>query len=74
MKTIVVAAFVLLLIYYGPPPDRPSPFDAAWMLGALALLAAGWRPTWRRRFAYRRWWGGSEPGCCWAPAAYNSSI
>ena len=40
MKTIVVAAFVLLLIYYGPPQDRPSPFDAAWMLGALALLAA----------------------------------
>ena len=39
MKTIVVAAFVLLLIYYGPPQDRPSPFDAAWMLGALALLA-----------------------------------
>ena len=40
MKTIVVAAFVLLLIYYGPPQDRSSPFDAAWMLGALALLAA----------------------------------
>ena len=40
MKTIVVAAFVLFLIYYGPPQDRPSPFDAAWMLGALALLAA----------------------------------
>ena len=39
MKTIVVAAFVLLLIYYGPPQDRSSPFDAAWMLGALALLA-----------------------------------
>ena len=38
MKTIVVAAFVLLLIYYGPPQDRSSPFDAAWMLGALALL------------------------------------
>ena len=40
MKTIVVAAFVLLLIYYGPPQDRSSPFDVAWMLGALALLAA----------------------------------
>lgn len=40
MKTIVVAAFVLLLIYYGPPQDRSSPFDTAWMLGALALLAA----------------------------------
>ena len=40
MKTIVVVAFVLLLIYYGPPQDRSSPFDAAWMLGALALLAA----------------------------------
>ncbi|MXW81477.1 MAG: hypothetical protein F4Z57_21320 [Gemmatimonadetes bacterium] len=40
MKTIVVAAFVLLLIYHGPPQDRSSPFDAAWMLGALALLAA----------------------------------
>ena len=40
MKTIVVATFVLLLIYYGPPQDRPSPFDAAWMLGALALVAA----------------------------------
>ena len=40
MKTIVVAAFVLLLIYYGPPQDRASPFDAAWMLGALGLLAA----------------------------------
>ena len=40
MKTIVVAAFVLLLIYCGPPQDRSSPFDAAWMLGALALLAA----------------------------------
>ena len=40
MKTIVVAAFVLLLIYYGPPQDRSGPFDAAWMLGALALLAA----------------------------------
>lgn len=40
MKTIVVAAFVLLLIYYGPPQERSSPFDAAWMLGALALLAA----------------------------------
>ena len=40
MKTIVVAAFVLLLIYYGPPQDRSSSFDAAWMLGALALLAA----------------------------------
>ena len=40
MKTIVVAVFVLLLIYYGPPQDRSSPFDAAWMLGALALLAA----------------------------------
>jgi hypothetical protein len=40
MKTIVVAAFVLLLIYYGPPQDRSSPFDAAWMLGALALLVA----------------------------------
>ena len=40
MKTIVVAAFVLLLIYYGPLPDRSSPFDSAWMLGALALLAA----------------------------------
>ena len=40
MKTIVVVAFVLFLIYYGPPQDRPSPFDAAWMLGALALLAA----------------------------------
>ena len=40
MKTIVVAAFVLLLIYYGPPQDRSTPFDAAWMLGALALLAA----------------------------------
>ena len=40
MKTIVVAAFVLLLIYYGPPQDRSSPFDAAWMLGALALVAA----------------------------------
>ena len=39
MKTIVVAAFVLLLIYYGPPQDRSSPFDAAWMLGALALMA-----------------------------------
>ena len=40
MKTIVVAAFVLLLIYYGPLRDRSSPFDTAWMLGALALLAA----------------------------------
>ncbi len=40
MKTIVVAAFVLFLIYHGPPQDRSSPFDAAWMLGALALLAA----------------------------------
>ena len=40
MKTIVVAAFVLLLIYYGPLQDRSSPFDVAWMLGALALLAA----------------------------------
>ena len=40
MKTIVVAAFVLLLIYYGPPQDRSSSFDATWMLGALALLAA----------------------------------
>ena len=40
MKTIVVAAFVLLLIYFGPPQDRSSPFDVAWMLGALALLAA----------------------------------
>ena len=40
MKTIVVAAFVLLLIYCGPPQDRSSPFDAAWMLGALAFLAA----------------------------------
>ena len=40
MKTIAVAAFVLLLIYYGPPQDRPSAFDIAWMLGALALLAA----------------------------------
>ena len=40
MKTIVVAAFVLLLTYYGPLHDRSSPFDAAWMLGALALLAA----------------------------------
>ena len=40
MKTVVVAAFVLLLIYYGPPQDRSSPFDAAWQLGALALLAA----------------------------------
>ncbi len=40
MKTIVVVAFVLLLIYYGPPQDRSSSFDAAWMLGALALLAA----------------------------------
>ena len=40
MKTIVVAAFVLLLIYYGPPQDSSSPFDAAWMLGALGLLAA----------------------------------
>ena len=40
MKTIVVAAFVLLLVYYGPLQDRSSPFDAAWMLGALALLAA----------------------------------
>ena len=40
MKTIVVAAFVLLLIYYGPPQDRSGSFDAAWMLGALALLAA----------------------------------
>ncbi len=40
MKTIVVAIFVLLLIYYGPPQDRSSPFDAAWMLGALALLTA----------------------------------
>ncbi len=40
MKTIVVAAFVLLLIYYGPLQDRSSPFDTAWMLGALALLAA----------------------------------
>ena len=40
MKTIVVAAFVLLLIYYGPQQDRSSPFDTAWMLGALALLAA----------------------------------
>ena len=40
MKTIVVAAFVLLLIYYGPLQDRSSPFDSAWMLGALALLAA----------------------------------
>ena len=39
MKTIVVAAFVLLLIYYGPLQDRSSPFDSAWMLGALALLA-----------------------------------
>ena len=39
MKTIVVAAFVLLLIYYGPLQDRSSPFDPAWMLGALALLA-----------------------------------
>ena len=39
MKTIVVAVFVLLLIYYGPLQDRSSPFDAAWMLGALALLA-----------------------------------
>lgn len=40
MKTIVVAAFVLLLLYYGPLQDRSSPFDTAWMLGALALLAA----------------------------------
>ena len=40
MKTIVVAAFVLLLIYYGPLQDHSSPFDSAWMLGALALLAA----------------------------------
>ena len=40
MKTIVVAIFVLLLIYYGPPQDRSSSFDAAWMLGALALLTA----------------------------------
>ena len=40
MKTIVVAAFVLLLIYYGLPQDSSSPFDAAWMLGALALVAA----------------------------------
>ncbi len=40
MKTIVVAAFVLLLIYCGLPQNRSSPFDAVWMLGALALLAA----------------------------------
>lgn len=39
MKTIVVALFVLLAICYGPPQDSSSPFDAAWMLGALALLA-----------------------------------
>ena len=40
MQTIVVAVFVLLLICYGPLQDRSSPFDPAWMLGALALLAA----------------------------------
>lgn len=40
MQTIVVAVFVLLLIYYGPLQDRSSPFDPAWMLGALALLAS----------------------------------
>ena len=40
MQTIVVAVFVLLLICYGPLQDHSSPFDPAWMLGALALLAA----------------------------------
>ncbi|MEE3259052.1 MAG: hypothetical protein VX293_07570, partial [Candidatus Latescibacterota bacterium] len=40
MKNLVVAAFVLLLAYYGPQRDQASRFDAAWMLGALALLAA----------------------------------
>ena len=40
MKNIVIAAFALLLTYYGPQQDQPNRFDAAWMLGALALLAA----------------------------------
>ena len=40
MKNIVIAAFALLLAYYGPQQDQPNRFDAAWMLGALALMAA----------------------------------
>ena len=40
MKNLVVAAFVLLLAYYGPQRDEASRFDVAWMLGALALVAA----------------------------------
>ncbi|MEE2871480.1 MAG: hypothetical protein VX893_01030, partial [Candidatus Latescibacterota bacterium] len=40
MKNIVIAAFALLLTYYGPQQDQPNRFDAAWMLGALALMAA----------------------------------
>lgn len=40
MKNLVVAAFVLLLAYYGPQRDEASRFDAVWMLGALALVAA----------------------------------
>ena len=40
MRNLVVAAFVLLLAYYGPQRDEASRFDDAWMLGALALLAA----------------------------------
>ena len=40
MKNIVVAAFALLLAYYGPQQDQTNRFDPVWMLGALALLAA----------------------------------
>lgn len=39
MKNLVVAAFALLLAYYGPQQDQASRFDSAWMLGVLALLA-----------------------------------
>ena len=40
MKNLVVAAFVLLLAYYGPQRDEASRFDDTWRLGALARLAA----------------------------------
>ena len=39
MKNIVVAAFALLLAYYGPQLDQASRFDSVWMLGILAILA-----------------------------------
>ena len=76
IKNLVVAAFVLLLAYYGPQRDAASRFDVAWMLGALALLAVslGQVVEAARLPALLGWLVaglvlGARAGLCWAGAA-----